>query len=85
MLVDELYDVLLANVKTCIEEKVNGSVSVTRDDRNVYVTIINRGYWNYPIYNFDYLNVNEIDAKSIAKDILRRHSQKISDAFFRSQ
>ena len=62
--------------------KINGKIVITRDERHIYVSIFNRGYWNYRIENVDLISWNDLNAEKIANQIISRHKSKINLTFF---
>lgn len=79
----EIYELGMLRIKEILQDACRGVVSVTKDDRNFYVSILRFGfYWNYRIENVDLMDVNYISWSAIAGDIFQRYTKFVIDSYF---
>ena len=79
----EIYELGMMRIKDILQDACKGEVTITKDDRNFYVTIYRFGYyWNYRIDNVDLMDVNYISWKSLADDVLQRYTIFVIDSYF---
>lgn len=84
MLDHEIYQLTIAALKKLLREAVEGEVSITKDDHTFYISIYNRGYWNYKIYDVDRIDWNDLSARKMADDVLRWHKARLISTFFKA-
>ena len=79
----ELYEIFLANIKEKLFNVVRGIISVTKDDRNIYISIYRFGYyWNYVIYNVDLMDVNTLSSDKTVETIVSSYRAFVNDSYF---
>ena len=80
----EIYDLVIASMKAQLEEKINGTITIEKEnDRHFRVSIFIKGYWNYHIYNVVNIDWNELSATKMANDIYRWHRSRVEEMFFK--
>ena len=80
---DELYDIIIQNIKQKLIDKVKGEISVTKDDRNIYVSIYRFGYyWNYKIFNVDLMDVSTLSSDNFVVNIVSSYRTFVNDSYF---
>ena len=80
---DELYEIFINNIKTKLQERVKGDVSVTKDDRHIFTTIYRFGYyWNFAVYNVSLRDVDELNSDIFVEAILGAYRRFINDSYF---
>lgn len=81
---DELYDVIIQNIKQKLIDKVRGEVSVSKDNRNIYVSIYRFGYhWHSMIANVDLMSPDSLNSDDFVMDILAWYRSFVNESYFR--
>ena len=80
---DELYEVILNNIRENLSEILRGDLTVTKDSRNIYISIYRFGYWwNYKVYDVDLMDVNTLNSDDIVKSVIGAYRVFINDSYF---
>ena len=79
----EFYKIFMDNLKTKLQERVKGIVSVSHDDWNIYVSIYRFGhYLNYAIYNLDLMDVDRLNSDKFVTLIISSYKIFINESYF---
>lgn len=81
---DELYEILISNLKTKLQSRVAGEVSVTKDERHFFVDIYRFGYtWHHAIYNVDLMDPHNLNSDSFMLRILEEYRNFVEKSYFK--
>lgn len=81
---DELYDIIIQNIKQKLIDKVRGEVSVSKDNRNIYVSISRFGYWwRGTIANVDLMSPDSLNSDDFVMEILAWYRSFVNESYFR--
>lgn len=80
---DEFYKIFMGNLKVKLQDRIKGIVSVSNDERHIYVSIFRFGhYWNYVIYNVDLMDVDKLNSDEFVKAIIASYKVFVNESYF---